>query len=283
METILLCSDLDRTLIPNGAQPESAQARPLLNRLADYPKLRLGYVSGRDKRLVQQAISEYHLPQPDFVIGDVGTTLYRVRGSDWLVDSDWQHHIGKDWNGLTRDGIAALLIDHSSRELWLQPPEKQNTHKLSYFTEPDIDSKKLTEDLNTVLQANSVSANLIWSRDEAENCGLLDILPASANKLEAIRFLIEQEGIEERRTVFAGDSGNDLDALTSGLQAILVKNAADDVRRQAVAAVERNKMSDRLYLASGDLFSLNGNYSSGVIEGLAHFFPEILAWLEQSD
>jgi sucrose-6F-phosphate phosphohydrolase len=283
METILLCSDLDRTLIPNGAQPESAQARPLLNRLADYPNLLLGYVSGRDKRLVQQAISEYHLPQPDFVIGDVGTTLYRVRGSDWLVDSDWQHHIGKDWNGLTRDDIAALLIDHSSRELWLQPPEKQNTHKLSYFTEPDIDSKKLTEDLNTVLQANSVSANLIWSRDEAENCGLLDILPASANKLEAIRFLIEQEGIEESRTVFAGDSGNDLDALTSGLQAILVKNAADDVRRQAVAAVERNKMGDRLYLARGDLFSLNGNYSSGVIEGLTHFFPEILAWLEQSD
>jgi sucrose-6F-phosphate phosphohydrolase len=281
METILLCCDLDRTLIPNGEQPESAQARPLLNRLAGYPKLRLSYVSGRDKRLVQQAISEYHLPQPDFVIGDVGTTLYRIRSNDWQVDTDWQQHIGKDWNGLTRDDIAELLIDHSSRELWLQPPKKQNTYKLSYFTGPKIDSKKLTGDLNTILQANFVSANLIWSRDEAENCGLLDILPASANKLEAICFLMAQEGIEESRTVFAGDSGNDLDALSSGLQAILVKNAAEDVRRQAVAALERNKMGDRLYLARGNLFSLNGNYSSGVIEGLAHFFPEILTWLKQ--
>jgi sucrose-6-phosphatase len=283
METILLCSDLDRTLIPNGVQPESTQARPLLNRLADYPGLRLGYVSGRDKRLVQQAISEYQLPQPDFVIGDVGTTLYRLRNNEWQVDADWQHHIGKDWNGLTRENIAELLTDHSTRDLWLQPPEKQNTYKLSYFTDPETDSKRLKEDLNAVLQANSVNANLIWSRDEAENRGLLDILPSSANKLEAIRFLIQQEGIEQNRTVFAGDSGNDLDALTSGLQAILVKNAAEDVRRQAVTDLQQKKLSDRLYLARGNLFSLNGNYAAGVIEGLTHFFPEILSWLKEPE
>ncbi len=283
METILLCSDLDRTLIPNGAQPESAQARPLLSRLADYPGLRLGYVSGRDKRLVQQAITEYQLPLPDFVIGDVGTTLYRLKNDEWHVDAAWQQHIGKDWNGLTREKLAELLANQSSRELWLQPPEKQNTYKLSYFTDPETDSKRLKEDLKAVLQANSVSANLIWSRDEAENRGLLDILPASANKLEAIRFLIRQEGIEESQTVFAGDSGNDLDALTSGLQAILVKNAAEDVRRQAVAALQQKKISDRLYVARGNLFSLNGNYASGVIEGLTHFFPEILTWLKELD
>ena len=39
MRNILLCSDLDRTLIPNGTQPESPQARPLLRSLAARPEL----------------------------------------------------------------------------------------------------------------------------------------------------------------------------------------------------------------------------------------------------
>ena len=37
---ILLCCDLDRTLIPNGPQPESPGARPLLRALAHHPGLR---------------------------------------------------------------------------------------------------------------------------------------------------------------------------------------------------------------------------------------------------
>ncbi len=32
---ILLCSDLDRTFLPNGPQPESSEARRLLQRLAE--------------------------------------------------------------------------------------------------------------------------------------------------------------------------------------------------------------------------------------------------------
>jgi sucrose-6-phosphatase len=283
MKPILLCSDLDRTLIPNGPQPESEQARPLLTKLARHPALRLAYVSGRDRKLVQQAISDYQLPNPDFIIGDVGTTLYRLADGSWLADSAWQHHLGADWNGLSREDLAGLVEDFGDQRLWLQPPEKQNTYKLSYFTDPDHDDGKRKKNLAALLKAQGISANLIWSRDEAEDLGLLDILPASANKLEAIRFLMRQEGMDESQTVFAGDSGNDLDALTSGLQAVLVKNASADVRREAIAGVEQKKQRDRLYLARGTVFTLNGNYAAGVVEGVSHFYPELLQWLETED
>ncbi|GAB1234429.1 hypothetical protein UT5_08230 [Ferrigenium sp. UT5] len=76
MSRHLLCSDLDRTLIPNGVQPESPGARNIFRRLVARDDVQLAYVSGRHRELIAQAIAEYDLPEPDFVIADVGTTLY---------------------------------------------------------------------------------------------------------------------------------------------------------------------------------------------------------------
>ena len=81
---ILICTDLDRTLLPNGKQPESPGARAGFRRLVSRPEITLAYVSGRHRRLVEDAIREYELPLPDWVIGDVGTTIYQVHATEWL-------------------------------------------------------------------------------------------------------------------------------------------------------------------------------------------------------
>ncbi|NNJ94540.1 MAG: haloacid dehalogenase, partial [Halobacteria archaeon] len=75
---LLICTDLDRTLIPNGPQSESPAARERFSELAARPEVTLAYVSGRHRALIERAIVNYRLPLPDFVIGDVGTTIYRV-------------------------------------------------------------------------------------------------------------------------------------------------------------------------------------------------------------
>jgi hypothetical protein len=46
LQKILMCSDLDRTLIPNGYQEESAHARPAFRMLAKNANISLAYVSG---------------------------------------------------------------------------------------------------------------------------------------------------------------------------------------------------------------------------------------------
>ena len=81
-------------------------------------------------------------------------------------------------------------------------------------------------------------------------------------------------------TVFAGDSGNDLTALTSGLKAILVRNAATEVKTEAQQRVTATGYPERLYLAKGGFMGMNGNYAAGGLEGLVHFFPESVTWLE---
>ncbi len=280
MKTILLCSDLDRTLIPNGAEPESPQARPVFAHLTAHPRLRLAYVSGRDKPLIKEAIKAFDLPEPDFVIGDVGTTLYHIVGGRWKFDEAWQVEIGRDWHNHDRDDIAGLLSDMKDENFYLQPQEKQSRYKISYFTPAADDPQGLKEAITAILNDHGVAANLIWSRDDAEQRGLLDILPRRANKLAAIRFLMDAERIDESNVVFAGDSGNDMDALTSGLKAILVGNAAADVRRTALTHLSRRNMRDRLYPAKGGWGGMNGNYAAGVLEGVVHFFPEASGWLK---
>jgi len=269
---ILICSDLDRTIIPNGYQEESVRARPVLRQLAENPSIYLAYVSGRDKTLILDAIDEFYLPVPDYAIGDVGTTLYRVTDGRWQMSDDWSDEIGEDWRGLGWEKLAAFLEDMEA--IRLQEPEKQSLYKLSFYTDQDIDHQQVTKKIRVILANEGVRANVIWSVDEISANGLLDIVPARANKLHAIRFLMQQEQFPADRTIFAGDSGNDLDVLTSGLQAILVRNATDEVRKETIETLSEKHMTDCLYLARGNFYGMNGNYAAGLVEGLAHYIPE---------
>jgi sucrose-6F-phosphate phosphohydrolase len=269
---ILICSDLDRTIIPNGPQEESTRARPVLHRLVKHSDICLAYVSGRNRKLIREAIEEFSLPTPDFAIGDVGTTLYRVIGGDWKLSEEWRNKIAQDWNGLTWEALAELLED--IEELRLQEPEKQNQYKLSFYTSPNIAHQELLKRMRLIFVEKGFSASIIWSIDEISANGLLDIIPACANKLQAILFLMHQEQISADRTVFAGDSGNDLDVLTSGLQAILVRNAADEVRQEAIVRLSRRLLTNCLYLPEGNFYGMNGNYAAGLLEGLVHYIPE---------
>ncbi len=278
---LLLCSDLDRTLIPNGHEPESAAARPLLARLAARPEVVLCYVSGRHAGLIREAIEGHGLPVPDYAIGDVGTTLYAIDDAGWRPVESWTRAIAADWRGRDRSELESALDGVPG--LRLQEADKQNTYKLSYYLDEPGRTGALLPEIRGRLDALGIRYSLIVSHDELSGLGLLDCLPERATKYHAIAFLMQRLDLDDRHTVFAGDSGNDLPVLTSGLPSILVANAAPAVREAAIEALRRQGRSDRLYIARGGLFGMNGNYSAGVLEGVVHFFPEALAWLEETD
>jgi HAD superfamily hydrolase (TIGR01484 family) len=270
-ERILICTDLDRTLLPNGDAPESPEARPRFAALAQRPEVTLAYVTGRHRELVLAAIGEFGVPVPDFIIGDVGSSIFRVDDGVWSAWDTWATRIAEDWGGASPGQIADLLAGLPG--LRLQEPEKQGLLKLSYYAPVDWDRAAVLPQIDDRLKAAGVRASLIWSVDETTATGLLDVLPARATKRHAIEFLMEQEEFPWERTVCAGDSGNDLPVLTSPLQAVLVANATKEVRAEAVAEAERQGTRDALYLACGDYRGMNGNYAAGILEGLAHYIP----------
>lgn len=273
---ILLATDLDRTLLPNGDAPESPGARPAFARVAARPDVVLAYVTGRHRALVEAAITEFRLPRPDFVIGDVGTTIWHVRDGEWLAWPDWPARIGTDWAGRDARAVRALLAPLS--ELTPQEVARQGTHKVSYHAAALADPAPLLARARALLEGAGLRVNLVWSLDEAAGLGLLDVLPAAAGKLAALQALRQHLRVAPTDTLFAGDSGNDLEVLGGPLPSVLVANAADDVRARAVAIAGQSGHADLLYLARGGWRGMNGNYAAGILEGLEHFHPVTRAW-----
>lgn len=278
-QRLLLCTDMDRTVIPNGLQAEHPEAR---RRFADFcrqPEVTLVYVTGRHQALVQEAIKIYSLPQPDFAITDVGSKIYQTDGDHWLSVDAWESEIDKDWNGKNHHDIKRLLGDFY--DLHLQELSKQNTHKVSYYLPLSLDPEALMQRMQERLRGEGVDASLIWSIDEPKSIGLLDVLPRNATKLHAIEFLQRQLGYANDEVIFAGDSGNDLPVLGSSVQSVLVANAAAEVKLAARRLAERHGHHDALYIAAAEGVGMNGNYAAGVLEGVWHFAPAFRDRLQQ--
>jgi sucrose-6F-phosphate phosphohydrolase len=275
---VLVCTDLDRTLLPNGEQPESPRARPRFIQLAARPEVHLAYVTGRHLALAGEAVAEFGLPHPDYLIADVGTSIYRRVSGEWRVWGDWHAQIAPDWQGLDQPRLAELFSDLEA--LRLQEKEKQGRFKLSYYADGDLDPGSVLERMRRRLERREIRASLIWSVDETRNQGLLDVLPREATKLHAVQYLMQGQGFGLEQTLFAGDSGNDLPVLASRIHSVLVANATPEVRSQALEQAAGNGTSDALYLARGGFRGMNGNYSAGLLEGLAHYLPETAEWYE---
>lgn len=275
---LLICTDLDRTLLPNGTAPESPSARGRFATVASHPEVALAYVTGRHRALAEEAIAEYSLPLPQFVIGDVGTSIYELDGETWRTWPAWRSRLSSEWPADTWARLERLLDDIS--ELRLQEDSKQGVFKLSFYTPPDDEPGPWLPEIERRLAAAELEARVIISRDEVLRLGLLDVVPRKAGKLPAIEFLVQQLGVQRSRTMFAGDSGNDMEVLTSDLPAVLVRNAAEAIRRQARGEAAARGHSEMLYLARGDFLGMNGNYSAGILEGLAHYLPEVEAWMQ---
>ena len=276
---LLICTDLDRTLLPNGSQPESPGARQLFARLAARPEVQLAYVTGRPLELLVDAVEAYALPLPDFAICDVGTSIYRNDPPGWVLQEGWAERLAEDWHELGGRELHRLLAD--LEPLKLQEEAKQGRFKLSYYASAELDPRALLDEIESRLGRNEIRANLVWSVDETGPTGLLDLLPQHSGKLAALEHLLQQTGHKAGRVLFAGDSGNDLPVLVSALPAVLVANATETVRVEARRLAELKGTGQQLYLARGGYRGMNGHYSAGILEGAVHYYPEVDQWLAE--
>jgi len=279
----LLCTDLDRTLLPNGEALESPMARDALGHLVAHAPLALAYVSGRSLALVLEAIEEYALPVPDVIAADVGSSVHHRSGNGWRADRDWETRVADHWQGERQERIGEILA--SVDGLVPQDGIHQMPFKRSYVVEPGAERGHLEQAVRAPLEADGIRAALMFSHDPVAGLELLDVLPAGGTKLHAVRHVRDALGVDHAATLFSGDSGNDLDVLISDVPAVLVANGDEQTRRAALEGARRSDRESSLYLAgagveAGLFGALNGNYAGGIVEGLLHFHPGLIVWLE---
>lgn len=257
VDQFLFASDLDGTLLPNTgkqAQPGCLErTQELLNALlaAGCP---VCYVSGRHLSLARKGQRTFRLPAPTWWVCNVGTEIYSTEG---YHDQTWSEYLGAVFD---QNAMRAALI--KIRRLMPQEITKQGPHKFSlYYPEPAPEG--LLAEIEGRMAELRDDLRLVYSIEESTGGALLDIIPRKAGKATALHYLADRHGLALDHVFFAGDSGNDLDALTSGVCGTLVGNAPEPVRTQALELSRRN--------SGANLFAAQAYYGDGILEGLLKF------------
>lgn len=257
----VLATDLDGTLIPLANDSSNVRdLKTLAQQLSDNDVL-LVFSTGRHLASVEQAIEEYSLPAPEWIICDVGTSIFRREQETYVAAEAYEQHLAERVANLPLCELAAKLGEIQG--LRLQEAEKQGRFKLSFYSDAS-ELHELTRQLQLRLNDWSAPYSIVSSVDPFNGDGLIDILPESVSKAYALRWWGSHTGRSQDSVVFAGDSGNDTAALSDGFRAIVVGNASRSVARAVCEAHAQSGWTDRLYLA-------RERGTSGVLEGCRWF------------
>jgi len=254
----LFAADLDGTLLPNTSkEPPNGcieRTRGLLQFLLanDCP---VCYISGRYLALAREGRKVFNLPVPTYWVCNVGSEIYDQFGR---AHKAWGDLLGASFDHEAMWRAVADIDDG----LQPQEQEKQGPHKFSMYY-PQAAPLTLQNDLLHCLRTFRHGFRLIHSVEETSGKGLLDVLPDNAGKAPALQFLAKSHSKPPRKTFFAGDSGNDLDALTSGVCGTMVGNTPPELRSHA-RDLQARTAGSHLYIAKDF-------YGDGVIEGLKAF------------
>jgi HAD superfamily hydrolase (TIGR01484 family) len=227
-----------------------------------HPELVLAYVTGRDLRRALLGMEEHRLPEPDLLVCDVGTSLFRRIGTEYRMDQAYAHEMEKALGPLDAPMIQEHLASVSG--LAPQPDDRQTPFKVSYYIDPRLDQGSVLEMTRARLETLEGRVRTIFSVRPQDGVGLLDVLPAGIAKDFALQYLHETAGVESDRTVYAGDSGNDLAAFLSGFRVVVVGNAPETLKTEIRQRGAEEGLTDKLYFSRRP-------YAGGVLEGCRHF------------
>ncbi len=240
---LLFSTDIDGTIFDG---PETAEIfAAFWKNLQELPeKPILVYNTGRLLGDVQALVESTSLPAPNYIISGVGTEIFDCSASSEV--EAWNESLSGSWNF---DSVYELISSKVS-DIEPQPDECQNPFKCSWFY-----YDKAREDLDriaTMLESAGIDAQVIYSSNRD-----LDLLPAGANKGNALKWLAAWKGIPLQHVAVAGDSGNDASMfLVDEVYGVVVSNA-----EEALAHA----------VSGGNIFMAKQPCARGVIEGLKNF------------
>ncbi len=241
----ILISDVDNTVLGDD---------DATRRFAEFVEARRGTLwvalnSGRFVDSVLESVQQSPLPEPDLIIGGVGTDILPIRESMSMNPASsaeltgWSSSLGPaDW------GDQIRKIVHQIDGIQPQPAYNQSSHKASFYAYNA--PQEFIDNVQSALTDAGFKVSVVYSSDRD-----LDVLPAGIDKAAACHHVAKTLGLPADRVMISGDSGNDRAMLTAGFRSIIVGNALPE-------------LDD---LQGENIYRARQNYADGVIEGIEHW------------
>jgi HAD superfamily hydrolase (TIGR01484 family) len=236
---LVLATDLDGTFLGG-----SDDARQRLYGWIEANRASVGliFVTGRDPGFISGLTRKGGVPRPDFVVGDVGTTIAAVDERHMLDPiAELEAEIAKGWAD-AGPRVQAALRGVSG----LRVQSTLFRHRLSYDMDPD------TFDPRAFDIVAGLGLDALVSADR-----YFDVLPKGVSKGPSLLRLMAHLGVENRRVLVAGDTLNDLSMLALGLPAVAVGNSEP-------ALIAGLAGQDHVHRATGE-------GAAGIAEAILHF------------
>lgn len=199
---MILATDLDGTFLGG----KSLHKQKLYRLIRKNKNINLVFVTGRGLESVIPILNDPIIPNPDYIICDVGATI--VNGHTLEPVELLQNEIEKKWPG--RRKIIECLAGIEG----LKYQEVPQQRRCSFFTnDPDL----INEVTNRVDQ---LGCEVIFSANK-----FLDVLPKGVNKGSTLINLIQFLKADGETVMVAGDTLNDLKMYECGFKGVVVGNA----------------------------------------------------------
>ncbi len=223
---MVLATDLDGTFL-GGSDADREKFYQFIEN--NRHRIGLVFVTGRDPGFITNLTKKEGIPKPDFVVGDVGTTIAAVGDDHYLSPiTELEKEIANAW-GDSGSRVQVALNNVSGLRL----QSSGFRYRVSYDMDPDtFDSTALDIVAELGLDA-LISDNRFF-----------DVLPKDVSKGPSLLRLLEHHGIENRKCLVAGDTLNDLSMLALGLPAVAVGGSEQ-------ALLDKVSDLDHLHVAQG--------------------------------
>ena len=237
---MLLATDLDGTFL-GGKTLDKLKLYRLIREQQD---IRLAFVTGRGMESVLPLLNDSIIPNPDYIICDVGATVLNGRTLEEI--QPLQSQIEKKWPGI----LAIRKKLQKVKGLKYQRVPQQR--RCSYYFDEQTDIEKIKK------LVAPFGCDVLLSAGQ-----YLDILPGGINKgytlTQLVQFM-EQAGEE---VLVAGDTLNDLSLYQTGYKGVVV-GAAEKALTEATRELSH-------------VYQAEQRGAGGILEAMDHF-PEFKKW-----
>lgn len=241
---MILATDLDGTFL-GGISLHKQQLYRLLRKNTS---IIVVFVTGRGLETVIPILNDPIIPNPDYIICDVGATI--VNGHTLEAVQSLQHDIEKNWPGPL--AIRECLADIPGLHYQDVPQQR----RCSFYLDKDDFLPEIAE------RAAAFDCDVIYSANK-----FLDVLPRGVNKGTTLQNLLRFLKADPESVLVAGDTLNDLSMYQQGFNGVVVGNA-EPALMDATAGMHQVYHA-AIHGAGGILESLHR------FDRLAHFAQEV--------